>query len=114
VKIGIRNGHLIDLIRFFHADKSVQSWGSETGGSEAPEFALAPDENIVRIVARQGDSLDGLRFYTSHGRESQWYGGHGGTQMEFEASPDDPIVALERGSGFCPRIVRAIRLSAAR
>ena len=115
MQVRIRSGALIDWIQFVAADGSTQSWGSETGGCEAPPFDLALDEHIVRVAAQQGDSLDGLRLHTTRGRESQWYGGRGGRPQEFAAPPGDPIVALERAPhDFCPRIARAVRLSEAR
>ena len=114
-QVRIRSGTLIDLIEFVYADGSVRSWGSLTGGSADPPFDLAPDEHIVRLAVRHGDSLDGLAVHTSGGRESPWYGGRGGAPRDFAAAADDPIVALERApGGFCPSIARVVRLSEAR
>ena len=111
----IRSGDLVDLIEFLSVDDSVRSWGSRTGGSAQPPFDLDHDEHIVRIVAQEGASLDGLAFHTSKGRESQWYGKRGGHPTEYKASADDPIVGIEREGGtFCPRITRVVRLSEAR
>jgi hypothetical protein len=104
VQVKVRAGALIDQIQFVMADKQIHTWGSN-GGESQPAFDLALDEHIVKIVAMQGDTLDGFCVHTSKGRESPWYGGRGGRRDNYEATADNPIIAIERAStGFCPRI----------
>jgi hypothetical protein len=104
------------------ADGTVKDGGySSSGGSSASALKLDPDEHIVKIEAVQGDRLNGLRVFTSKGRESHWFGrlfdGRGGRIVElFSASAENPIIDFERDvrgawGVTCPKIVKVQRLN---
>lgn len=84
--IRVRSGNLVDGIEFEYADSSRLSYGG-SGGEEAV-FALDYDgrgEFLSRIQVRCGDYVDAIRFLTSTGRESPWFGGRGGeVELEFQ------------------------------
>jgi hypothetical protein len=104
------------------ADGTVNDGGySSNGGIASRSFNLDPDEHIVKIEAIQGDRLNGLRVFTSAGRESEWFGrlfdGQGGRIVEhFSASAENPIVGFERNVHgawgiTCPQIIRVQKLN---
>ena len=116
--IRVRSGNLVDYVEFMMADGSLKNGGYiPAGGNQAPSFGLDPvfildpEENIVRIEVMQGDRLAGLKFYTSRGKESPWFGTKKGRRKVFPASAENPIVAIERdGGGISPRISKVQRL----
>ena len=117
-QIILRIGDYVDTIEFVMADATVKRGGySSPGGNEQAVFDLDADEHVIGIESQQADDdpegvLFGLRFYTSKGRESPWYGGSRGTRRMFEGTAENPIIGFVRGDGdICPKIVRVYRLN---
>jgi len=49
---------------------------------QQPDFDLGDGEWLTKVEHRRGNSLDAVRFTTSKGRVSQWYGNvYGGASM---------------------------------
>ena len=70
----VRSGELVDGITFEYTDDTSLAFGGD-GGTEQ-SFALDHEggEHLVRIKVRCGDYVDAVRFLTSTGRQSPWYG----------------------------------------
>jgi len=102
-EIRVWSGRLIDRIEIQYRDGTSVAHGS-FGGGRRPPFVLRAGEKLVKIDTRQGDSLDGCKFFTNTGRSSQWYGGLGGASIEFLASAQDPIIDIKRRGGHCSRM----------
>mmetsp|Transcript_7082 Transcript_7082/g.18593 ORF Transcript_7082/g.18593 Transcript_7082/m.18593 type:complete len:279 (-) Transcript_7082:474-1310(-) len=111
--VHIRSGALIDQITFKYGDAKERSWPEgRAGGSESQPFFLNADEYLVMIEQRKGDSLDAVRFHTSKGRKSMWYGNtNGGSLRPPLRAPDGTMITgLRRPNGFCPGIDSIIPL----
>ena len=66
---------------------------------------MAEGEQLKEVHVRDGTSLDAIRFVTSMGRASQWYGNTrgGGLREPLVAADGFEIVGLRRNRhGFCP------------
>jgi len=101
---------LVFAIEIQYRDGTSVAHGS-FGGGRRPPFVLLAGEKLVKIDTRQGDSLDGCKFFTNTGRSSQWYGGLGGTSIEFLASAQDPIIDIKRRGGHCSRMTGIVGVS---
>ena len=71
--IRVMAGALVDQIEFCFTDGKREVYGTR-GGSRQPDFELGEDEYLHEVQTRVGDSLDAIRFGTSKGRFSSWYG----------------------------------------
>ncbi|EKM50863.1 uncharacterized protein PHACADRAFT_212790 [Phanerochaete carnosa HHB-10118-sp] len=82
-KVIIRSGDIIDAIQLVFTDGSSTLSRGGQGGSE-DEFALEIGEDVVRILfSADAKNIQRLRFVTSLGRCSRWYGKNG-AEKEYE------------------------------
>ena len=107
-KVRVRAGDLVDQVEFHVTGETpiVKTYGGN-GGRQCADFDLSPGEWLTAVLRRQGNSLDAVRFETSLGRQSQWYGNQsGGRDMPRLAAPaGQTIVGLRRPTGgLCPGI----------
>eukprot|EP00966_Prymnesium_polylepis_P330238 7385902-Prymnesium_polylepis.1 len=110
-KVRVRAGALIDQIEFRTRGSGPPKVYGGNGGVQQPDFDLGDGEWLTKVEHRRGNSLDAVRFTTSKGRVSQWYGNvYGGASMRpFIASEGKMIVGLKRAQGgFCPGLTDAL------
>ena len=99
--VSIRAGDFVDCITITKADGSSIDHGDVYGGSGCPTFRLAPTEYLTKVIGRQGNHLDAVRFVTSTGRSSAWFGGPGGDEIEYEAEAGHMITGINRPAEWC-------------
>lgn len=103
-EVRIRAGHLVDQIAFHYSDGSSDVLGGNGGIMQQP-FVLDEDEYLVKIDGQAGESLDGIRFQTSNGKRSKWFGGKAGARFDFQATEGMQIWSVKRSlSGMCPKV----------
>jgi hypothetical protein len=95
----VRTGLLVDGVRFVFSDGSSRIFGSSTGGSERQALVMNDGEHLAKVTARVGASTDGIQFETSAGRQSDWYGGRGGTPFSWTTSNGFAIIGFQTQPG---------------
>jgi len=80
-------GHVI--ITGFKVRYGKNEWTPQRGNDivigdlSKASFVLEEDEYITTVSGRAGDKIDGLRFHTNKGRDSDYYGGDGGKEFSW-------------------------------
>ncbi|RYP14605.1 hypothetical protein DL765_006276 [Monosporascus sp. GIB2] len=92
----IRCGRQIDAVECIfhtaHGDKRSGRFGGY-GGTEHT-FALYEGERIVKVKGRASAHIDSLQFITNTNRSSEWYGGSGGSPVEWSPPEKDAHLSL--------------------
>ncbi len=100
-KIRIRAGSHIDRLEVTYTSGSSNTPIAHggTGGSDRQEFTLNDKEYITRVDVRAGSRVDAIKFYLNSGRQSDWYGGGGGSLHSFIAPSEHGIISFHGRSG---------------
>eukprot|EP00750_Incisomonas_marina_P003678 INCI13349.1.p1 GENE.INCI13349.1~~INCI13349.1.p1 ORF type:complete len:1136 (-),score=197.09 INCI13349.1:341-3748(-) len=99
--LNVRSGALIDSIAFEFADGTTVTYGGSGGTLDSFPLDHENGEFLARIQVRCGDYVDGVRFLTSTGRESRWFGSDGGgVALEFQlgGGGDETLAPAPRGN----------------
>ncbi|KAF8637533.1 hypothetical protein AX17_002759 [Amanita inopinata Kibby_2008] len=100
-EIRIRSGIYIDAIQLvfsLSSGTSTAPWHGGSGGYPS-SFVLQPGEYIVKIDGRAAAYIDQLRFTTNTGRQSQVFGGNGGSPFTWTNQSNLPSSGLAYFTG---------------
>jgi len=93
-RLGIMAGVYIDQVQFSFDGGVIKKYGRE-GGTQMKPFELHEGEYLVALTVHVGDHWDGCQFITNTGRQSDWYGGRGGKEVTYCASPGFHITGVQ-------------------
>ncbi|MFC7286708.1 jacalin-like lectin [Herminiimonas glaciei] len=90
-------GKRVDGIQFLYA---TGQWGAPHGKmkSKSADVVFAPDEYIVRVDVRNGESMDAVGFITNK-RSYGMYGGGGGTFGSYSVTAGEKLACVTGRSG---------------